>query len=117
MWPLYLVFIFATAAPQQNSQNIIPSIQQKLPPQIMRLDDQQVSQLAESQLAESQLAESKRNTCYTIRSYYFRRQDGQTPVPAGMTTCTPATVLQQRRVTSGPRGLFMPLGLKADEQK
>ena len=112
MWPLYLVFIFATAAPQQNSQNTIPSIQQKLPPQIMRLDDQQASQLAESQLAES-----KRNTCYTMRSYYFRRQDGLAPVPAGMTTCTPANVLQQRRVTSGPRGLFMPLGLKADEQK
>ena len=107
MWPLYLVFIFSTAAPQQNFQGTIPAIQHKLPQQTMRLDDQQASQLAESQ----------KNTCYTIRSYHFRRQDGQAPVPAGMTTCTPANVLQQRRVTSGPRGLFMPLGLKADEQK
>ena len=107
MWPLYLVFIFATAAPQQNFQGTIPTVQHKLPQQIMRLDDQQSSQLAESQ----------KNTCYAIRSYHFRRQDGQAPVPAGMTTCTPANVLQQRRVTSGPRGLFMPLGLKADEQK
>jgi hypothetical protein len=33
-----------------------------------------------------------------------------------MTTCTPANVLQQRRVMS-PDGLFMPLGMKIDEQK
>ena len=109
MWPLYLVFIFATAAPQQNSQNTVPSAQRKLPPQTMRLDDPQASPLAESQVAES-----KTNTCYTIRSYRFRQQDGQAPVPAGMTTCTPANVLQQRRVT---RGLFMPLEMKTDEQK
>ena len=107
MWPLYLVFIFATAAPQQNSQNTIPAIQHKLPQQTMRLDDQQASQLSEAQS----------NTCYTIRSYRFRQQDGQAPVPAGMITCTPANVLQQRRVTSEPRGLFMPLGLNTDEQK
>ncbi len=107
MWPLYLVFIFATAAPQQNFQGTIPAIQHKLPQQTMGLDDQQASQLAESQ----------RNTCYTMRSYRFRQQDGQAPVPAGMITCTPANVLQQRRVTSGPRGLFMPLGLDANKQK
>lgn len=105
MWPLYLVFTFATATPQQNSQNTIPSLRQ--PPEIIRLDDQQASQLAESQ----------KNTCYTMRSYRFRQQDGQAPVPAGMITCTPANVLQQRRVTSEPRGLFMPLGLNTDEQK
>ena len=109
MWPLYLVFIFATSAPQQNFQGTIPSIRHKLPSQTMRLDDPQASQLAESQLAELQ-----RNTCYTIRSYRFRQQDGLAPVPAGMTTCTPANVLQQRRVT---RPLFKPLGMKADEQK
>ncbi len=110
MWPLYLVFIFATSAPQQNSQSTIPGIQHKLPSQTMRLDDQQASLLDESQLTESQA-----NTCYTIRSYRFRQQGGQAPVPAGMTTCTPANVLQQRRVTR-PQ-LFMPLGLKADEHK
>jgi hypothetical protein len=92
MWPLYLIFIFATAAPQQ---------QQKLPTQTTRSGDQIASQFAESQ----------RNTCYTMRSYLFHQQDGQAPVPAGMTTCTPASVLQQRHVTS-PSDLFMPLGMK-----
>jgi hypothetical protein len=100
MWPLYLVFIFATAAPQQNSTNVVRSPQQTLPLQARSFDD-----------------ESQRNTCYTMRSYLFRHHDGLAPVPAGMTTCTPANILQQRRVTTGPNGLFMPLGLKADEQK
>ena len=109
MWPLYLVFIFATTAPQQ--QNAVPTLQQKLPAQTMRPGDQIASQFAEAQ----------RNTCYTMRSYLFHQQDGQAPVPAGMTTCTPANVLQQRRVT-GPSDLFMPLGMKPlgikiDEQK
>jgi hypothetical protein len=105
MWPLYLVFIFATAAPQQ--QSAVPTFQQKLPPQMLRSDDQIASQFAESQ----------RNTCYTMRSYLFHQQDGQAPVPAGMTTCTPANVLQQRRVMSGPNDLFVPLGMKVDEVK
>jgi hypothetical protein len=26
--------------------------------------------------------------CYTMRTYYFERQDGDAPRPAGMTTCT-----------------------------
>src|SRR5579864_7802997 len=26
--------------------------------------------------------------CYTMRTYYFERQDGDAPVPSGMTTCT-----------------------------
>ena len=102
MWPLYLVFIFATAAPQQ--QDSIPGLQRKLPSQIIRL-------------SASSLADSQKNTCFTMRSYLFRQQDGQAPVPAGMTTCTPANVLQQRRVMSGPDGLFMPLGMKIEEQK
>ena len=62
------------------------------------------------------LAEEKRNTCYTMRSYFFRRQDGQAPVPAGMTTCTPASVLQQRQVSPEPNVRFVPLGAMHDDQ-
>lgn len=56
------------------------------------------------------------NTCYTMRSYHFRRQDGQAPVPAGMTTCTPANVLQQRQVSRNQNSLFVPLTLQGDEK-
>jgi len=57
------------------------------------------------------------NTCFTMRSYFFRRQDGLAPVPAGMTTCTPASVLQQKQVSPGPPVRFVPLGTQQDEQK
>jgi hypothetical protein len=57
------------------------------------------------------------NTCYTMRSYFFRRQDGQAPVPAGMTTCTPASVLQQKQISPGPPVRFVPLGAQQEEQK
>jgi hypothetical protein len=55
--------------------------------------------------------------CFTMRSYYFRRQDGQAPVPAGMTTCTPASILQQRQVSPAPKVRFVPLGAQQNEQK
>jgi hypothetical protein len=51
-----------------------------------------------------------------MRSYFFRRQDGRAPVPAGMTTCTPATVLQQRQVSPGPAVRFVPLGATRNDQ-
>ena len=57
-----------------------------------------------------------RNTCYTVRSYHFERQDGQAPVLTGMTTCTPARILEQKRV-SPSRGLYVPLSLQPGEQK
>ena len=61
------------------------------------------------------LEESHRNTCFTMRSYFFRRQDGQAPVPAGMTTCTPASVLQQRQVSPVPDVKLVPLGAQRKE--
>ncbi len=63
------------------------------------------------------LAESQRNTCYTMRSYFFRRQDGQAPVPAGMTTCTPANMLQQRKVSPAPQVMYVPLAEHNDAEK
>ena len=54
------------------------------------------------------------NTCFTMRSYYFRRQDGQAPVPAGMTTCTPASVLRQRQVSPQPGVQFVPLAITGE---
>jgi hypothetical protein len=63
------------------------------------------------------LDESQRNTCFTMRSYFFRRQDGLAPVPAGMITCTPASVLQQRQVSPGPPVRLVPLAVQQDEPK
>jgi hypothetical protein len=106
---LNLLFVFAMAAPQQSPAPTVSRIQQRLPGLTYLSGDPTARKLLESSQVE--------NTCYSIRSYHFRRQDGQAPVPDGMTTCTRANVFQQRQLTSIPPGLFVPLGMKIDQTK
>ncbi len=105
MWPLsiFLFLAAAAAAPQQKPLDVFQDFRHlKLPVmQHRQIDDATARRLLE---------ESRRNTCFTMRSYFFRRQDGQAPVPAGMTTCTPASVLQQKQVSPEPDVKLVPLG-------
>ena len=76
MWPLSL-FLFLTAAaaaPQQNPLDVSQDFRHlKLPVmQHRQLDDATARKLIE---------ESQRNTCFTMRSYFFRRQDGKHQSP------------------------------------
>jgi hypothetical protein len=109
MWPLGIFLLFATAPPQQASPDLAHIFQ----PKLLAMQYPRRTQVLDLGKAE----ESRRNTCFTMRSYFFRRQDGQAPVPAGMTTCTPASVLQQRQVSPAPGVKFVPLGMQQDEQK
>jgi hypothetical protein len=109
MWPLSIFLFVATAAPQQQPLNVFQDFRQ------LRLPIMQHRQLDQT-ISRKLVDDSQRNTCYTMRSYFFRRQDGQAPVPAGMTTCTPASVLQQRQVSPRPTVKFVPLGATRDEQ-
>ena len=105
MWPLSIFLFVATAAPQQKPPDVSQDFHHlKLP--VMQLDGAKARRL---------MQESQRNTCFTMRSYFFRRQDGQAPVPAGMTTCTPARVLQQRQVSPAPDVKLVPLGAQRKE--
>lgn len=104
MWPLSLVLFVATAAPQQQA---VPTQQQAAPPQLTAqqkqlLESARQKAVKAANAAENDLLRGTSNTCYTLRSYYFRPQDGQAPVPAGMTTCTPANKLQQKWVATQP---------------
>jgi len=110
MWPLSIFLFVATAAPQQPQPNVAQDFR------TLQLPVMQHRQFDDS-LGRKLLDQSRRNTCYTMRSYFFRRQDGQAPVPAGMTTCTPASVSQQRQVSPRPSVKFVPLGATRDEQK
>ncbi|HEY2391498.1 MAG TPA: hypothetical protein VGK22_10015 [Candidatus Angelobacter sp.] len=105
---LNLLFVFAMAASQQSSTPTLPSVAPNPPAQTMSADNDASRKL---------LAATQENTCYTMRSYLFRRQDGQAPVPAGMTTCTRANVFQQRQLTSVPRGLYVPLSTNIGQPK
>ena len=111
MWPLSIVLLLATAAPQlqQGSSTQDGAYAGKLP-QIHNVRGHDPAR----KLSPQQLRD--KNTCYAIRSYHFERQDGQAPVLAGMTTCTPSRILEQKRVSPEP-GLFVPLGLQSSAQK
>jgi hypothetical protein len=102
MWPLSIFLFFAAAAaPQQKPLDVFQDFRRpKLPAmQHRQLDD----------ATRKSIEESQRNMCFTMRSYFFRRQDGQAPVLAGMATCTPASVLQQRQVSPAPDVKLVPL--------
>src|SRR5882724_700390 len=110
MWPLSVFLFIATAAPQQKPLDVSQDfLHLKLPV----VQHTQLNTVMARQLME----QNQRNTCFTMRSYFFRRQDGLAPVAAGMTTCTPASVLQQRQVSPGPPVRLVPLALPQDEQK
>ena len=106
MWPLSIFLFLGTAIAPQNPLDISQDFPQlKLPVmQHWQLDGRKLT------------AERRRNTCYTMRSYFFRRQDGQAPVPAGMITCTPADILQNRQVSPRPRVRLVPLAVEDDAQ-
>jgi hypothetical protein len=113
MWPLS-VFLFLAAAgaaapQQQKSLDVFQDFHH------LQLPVMQHGQLNDG-TTRRLIEENRRNTCFTMRSYFFRRQDGQAPVPAGMTTCTPASVLQQRQVSPGPKVKFVPLGGQQEER-
>ena len=109
MWPLSIFLFVATATPQQKPHNASQDFRTLALPTMQHW---QLDRTIDRKLID----ENRRNTCYTMRSYFFRRQDGLAPVPAGMTTCTPASVLQQRQVSPRPTVKFVPLGATPDEQ-
>lgn len=109
MWPLNVFLFLAAAAapPQQKPLDVFQDFRQ------LQLPVMQHRQL--DHVTRTLTGVRQRNTCFTMRSYFFRRQDGQAPVPAGMTTCTPASVLQQRQVSPAPDVKLVPL--KAQPKK
>jgi hypothetical protein len=107
MWPLSIVLLFATAAPQQNAPVQQGAYVGKIP---------QVQQMARDRMNVLQRtvhpSDFNQNTCFAIRSYHFERQDGQAPMLTAMTTCTPARILEQKRVSPAPGVMYVPLALQ-----
>jgi len=105
MWPLSVFLFLAAAAPvqQQKPLDVFQDFRN------LKLPAMQHGQLDKETARKLIIKKNQSNTCYTMRSYFFRRQDGQAPVPAGMITCTPASVLQQRQVSPAPDVKLVPL--------
>ena len=121
MWPLSLVLLFATATPQQDvnaqlRERVVKAMQQRASQMALQAERRQQGVTTIFTGQEDPLAYERNNTCYTVRSYMFRRQDGQAPVLVGTSTCTPANKLQQRQVKPQPGSGFVPLSLQVPEQ-
>jgi hypothetical protein len=108
MWPLGFVLLFGMAAQQKPLD--APQGFLRLKPAVIQQGQHHYA------LERKSNDESLPKLCFTMRSYFFRRQDGQAPVPAGMTTCTPARILQQQQISPAPDVKFVPLGARSDER-
>lgn len=50
------------------------------------------------------------HTCFTMRTYYFKRHDGKAPELTGTSTCTPANVLRREQAKrKAPKLELVPL--------
>ena len=47
------------------------------------------------------------HTCFTMRTYYFKRHDGNAPELAGTSTCTPANALRREQAKRKPPELVL----------
>lgn len=109
MWPLGIFLLFATAAsPQQSAPSQFQLSRSSPTLQFKHIDRAP---------ARGVLGPGQNYDCYAIRSYVFHRQDGLAPVLTGMTTCTPANLLQQKQTSPEPRVRFVPVGAEAAQQK
>ncbi|HEV8491924.1 MAG TPA: hypothetical protein VGR76_06625 [Candidatus Angelobacter sp.] len=113
MWPLSVFLFLIIAAPVPPQQKPLDVFQDFRNLKLPVMQHRQIDNATARRLLDA----SRNNTCFTMRSYFFRRQDGQAPVPAGMITCTPARVLQQRRVSPVPELILVPLGAQRPEEK
>ena len=91
----------AQTAPRQNSASAAPAVV---------TTDQSSTQHSDARAPES---DRLSGTCYTMRSYIFRRQDGDAPRLVGMTKCTPANRFATKRALKSPGWGVYPLGSAA----
>jgi hypothetical protein len=96
MSPLVIFLLFSQLAPPQEYVGKIPPFSPSTQHVPLGTNGDQLKALAD------------RNTCYAIRSYIFKREDGNAPVLVGTTTCTPSDTLRRREVKRPPRGRMVP---------
>jgi hypothetical protein len=99
MSPLVIFLLFSQLAPPQDYIGKIPPFSPLTQHAPRYLIGDQLKPLAD------------RNTCYAIRSYIFKREDGNAPVLVGTTTCTPADALRRLQVKHRPKAGLVLLDL------
>ncbi|HEU4413450.1 MAG TPA: hypothetical protein VFT65_01610 [Candidatus Angelobacter sp.] len=111
MFPLSIFLFFATALPPQ--QDTTPQLHFDRIPQAQQFAPIYLFPRKSIIMDQPPLASS--NDCYMIRTYHFQRHDGQAPVLTGMTTCTPGSLLRQKKAAPAP-GKFVPLTFGGEQR-
>lgn len=57
---------------------------------------------------QARYEDSDNGVCYTMRTYYFERHDGNAPVPSGMTTCTRISQRDLKHANQAPKARLLP---------
>lgn len=100
---LSLLLLLGISPPQDNQ------IQPSSPNQLLQgfLEQNAHDRIDRVQRDRIDQVQSENNTCFAIRSYIFKREDGQAPELVRTVTCTPARTLQERRI-GHPRARLIP---------
>ncbi|PYP91864.1 MAG: hypothetical protein DMG65_06070 [Candidatus Angelobacter sp. Gp1-AA117] len=105
MSSLGLIFLFMLATPQQNAAQHSSHDQARAENQ---RDRHQLERFPETSMLQDGTYDD--HTCFTMRTYYFKRQDGNAPALAGTSTCTPANVLRREQAKrKAPKLVLVPL--------
>ncbi len=96
MSPLVVFLLFSQLTPPQDHVGKTPPFSPWTQHAPLRMSGDQIRSLAD------------RNTCFAIRSYIFKREDGNAPVLVGTTTCTPSDALRRREVKHPPKARLVP---------
>ena len=105
MSPLGLVFLVALMAPAQNAPQNAPK------PDRESFARQSLQDLVNHPDRIAQFS-SPAPTCFTMRTYYFKRHDGAAPELTGTSTCTPANAFRSEKTRRMNRPQLVPLKLQ-----
>ena len=115
MSPIGLILLVALVAPAQNAPQNSPKPDQKNSQNHVLLQSHILEELMNrpsSRIPKPQLSLPDSSTCFTMRSYYFKRQDGAAPELVGTSTCTPANVFRSQKARRMNRPRLAPLKLQ-----
>lgn len=101
---LLTLLVLLSFSPPQNNQ-----LQPLSPGELTR--NFMMHQLQSQTLDRNQIdrIQSSDYTCFAIRSYIFKREDGNAPELVGTTTCTPSSAVRNRTVQEPPAARLVPL--------
>jgi len=108
MSSLALILLFALVVPPQHAPQNHSREQGKA--DVQRDREMFPDALNKDEAARLQDGLFDNLTCFTMRTYYFKRDDGKAPQLSGTSTCTPANAFRSHKAKrTPPKVMLVPL--------